>query len=69
VVHAPMGAWPGACPGVYDYDRPHLLEYNEMAKKNETSSYLDRFVRPHADDTAMIAALDDEHLSRLRMTR
>lgn len=69
VVHAPMGAWPGACPGVYDYDRPHLLEYNEMAKKNETSSYLDRFVRPHADDTAMIAALDDEHLSRLRMAR
>ena len=69
VVHAPMGAWPGACPGVYDYDRSHLLEYNEIAKKNETASYLDRYVRAHADDASMIAALDGEQLSRLRMPR
>ena len=40
-----------------------------MAKKNETASYLDRYVRAHADDVAMIAALDGETLSRLRMTR
>ena len=67
VVHAPFGCWPGACPGVYNYDRPHLVEYNEMAKGDRTRDYLDRHVRAHADDAAMRAGVGNARLAALRI--
>jgi glutaconate CoA-transferase subunit A len=69
VVHAPFGAWPGACPGVYNYDRPHLIDYNESAKKDRTGDYIDEFIRAHADDRAMLAAIGEARLAALRITR
>jgi len=68
VVHAPFGAYPGACPGVYNYDRPHLVEYNERAKKDDTGVYLDTYIHAYADDADMFAALDSKHLTSLRMS-
>ena len=69
VVHAPFGAWPGACPGVHNYDRPHLLDYNEAAKKDQTGAYIDSFIRAHKDDNAMFSALGWSGLESLRISR
>lgn len=66
VVHAPFGAYPGACPGVYGYDRPHLLEYNELAKQNKTREYLDRYVHAQADEAMMLKAIGAQRLEALR---
>jgi glutaconate CoA-transferase subunit A len=66
VVHAPFGAFPGACPGVYGYDRPHLLEYNELAKQDKTGEYLEHYVHAHADDAAMLKAIGESRLEALR---
>jgi glutaconate CoA-transferase subunit A len=67
VVHAPFGAYPGACPGVYNYDRPHLLEYNDLAKAGSTRDYIERYVRAHADDAAMLADLGASRLDALKL--
>jgi glutaconate CoA-transferase subunit A len=67
VVHAPFGAYPGACPGVYNYDRPHLLEYNEFAKSDRTSDYLDAYVRTRNSDDDMIQRIDPARLQALRL--
>ncbi len=67
VVHAPFGAYPGACPGVYNYDRPHLLEYNEFAKSDRTCDYLDAYVRTRNSDDDMIQRIDPARLQALRL--
>lgn len=69
VVHAPFGAYPGACPGVYNYDRPHLVEYNELAKANRTSDYVSTFIRARNSDDDMIAQLDPARLQALCLER
>lgn len=69
VVHAPFGAYPGACPGVYNYDRPHLIEYNELAKANRTGDYVSQYVRARNSDDDMIAQMDPARLDALRLAR
>lgn len=69
VVHAPFGAYPGACPGVYNYDRAHLIEYNEHAKADRTSAYLDTYIRARNSDDDMIAQIDRKRLDALRLAR
>lgn len=66
VVHAPWGCWPAACPGVYGYDRPHLLEYNALAKDNRTGEYLDRYVFGHPDDASLFKVIGEARLEKLR---
>ncbi len=68
VVHAPFGSYPAACPGVYDYDRGHLVDYNELAKENKTSEYLDRYVFGTSSDSELYAMIGEAHLSSLRIT-
>jgi glutaconate CoA-transferase subunit A len=67
VVHAPFGAYPGACPGVYNYDRPHLIDYNELAKENRTGEYLDAYVRSRNSEDDMIQRIDPARLQALRL--
>jgi glutaconate CoA-transferase subunit A len=67
VVHAPFGTYPAACPGVYDYDRENLVEYNELAKKNLTREYLDRYVFAHANDADMFREIGQARLEALRI--
>lgn len=69
VVHAPFGAYPGACPGVYNYDRTHLVEYNELAKANRTGEYVTTYVRARNSDDDMIAQIDPARLEALRLAR
>jgi glutaconate CoA-transferase subunit A len=67
VVHAPFGTYPAACPGVYDYDRENLVEYNELAKENRTGEYLDRYVFAHRNDEDLFNAIGRTRLDALRI--
>ena len=67
VVHTPYGAYPGACPGVYSYDRAHLEEYLDYAKDNRTQAYLDRYVYGSLGDAALIAAAGPQRLAALAL--
>ena len=69
VVHAPFGTYPAACPGVYDYDRAQLVEYNDLAKKDRTAEYLERHVHAHQDDAGMLEALGRARLDALRIAQ
>jgi glutaconate CoA-transferase subunit A len=62
VVHAPLGAHPGACPGVYGHDRPHLEEYNALAQQNLTSQYLEKLVFDPSGEAAIMDAMSKERL-------
>jgi glutaconate CoA-transferase subunit A len=45
VAHAPRGAWPLACPGLYGVDDPHMSRYAKAAKTREGfRDYLDEWV-------------------------
>ncbi|OGA35048.1 MAG: hypothetical protein A3G80_07975 [Betaproteobacteria bacterium RIFCSPLOWO2_12_FULL_62_13b] len=67
VVHAPWGSYPGTCPGVYGYDRAHLEQYYEYARKGQTQAYLERYVFGSEGDAALISAVSQEHLAGLRL--
>jgi glutaconate CoA-transferase subunit A len=67
VVHAPYGTWPAACPGVYDHDREHLVEYNELAKKNRTAEYLERWVYGPSSEADMLKQVGEARLNGLRI--
>ena len=68
VVHAPFGSYPAACPGVYDYDRAHLVAYNELAKEDRTKEYLDRYVFGTTNDSELFKIVGEAHLSSLRIS-
>lgn len=69
VVHAPFGAYPGTCPGLYGYDRKHLEEYAALARQGRTQDYLDRYVFAANDDSdhALLAAVGRARLNSLRL--
>jgi glutaconate CoA-transferase, subunit A len=67
VVHAPYGTWPAACPGVYDHDREHLVEYNELAKKNRTLEYLERWVYGAKTEAEVLKLAGEARLQALRI--
>lgn len=67
VVHAPFGCYPGACPGIYSYDRAHLEEYLKYAGDGRTAEYLERYVYAAPDDGALLAAVGDARLAALRL--
>jgi glutaconate CoA-transferase, subunit A len=67
VVHAPYGAYPGTCPGVYSYDRTHLEEYQDYAKDDRTAAYLERYVYGSQGDRALLDAAGPERLAALEL--
>jgi glutaconate CoA-transferase subunit A len=45
IAHAPRGAWPLACPGLYGVDDTHVSRYAKRAKTREGfRDYLDEWV-------------------------
>jgi glutaconate CoA-transferase subunit A len=55
VVHLPGGAHPTAAHGRYPLDQPHLLEYIEAARADDTfKPYLDRYVFGPKDHDAYL---------------
>jgi glutaconate CoA-transferase subunit A len=67
VTHASYGVYPGTCPGLYGYDREHLEQYVELARKGRTQEYLDRYVFAAKDDSALFADVGRDRLASLRI--
>lgn len=44
VVHAPYGAHPGTCPGLYAYDAEHLDEFFAAASDEQMAAYMQKYV-------------------------
>lgn len=68
VVHAPYGAHPTSSPGHYVYDREHLVEYAELAAKDRTDEYLDRYVRSGASHDDYLEGIGLKRLLSLVQT-
>jgi glutaconate CoA-transferase, subunit A len=67
VVHAPYGAYPGTCPGLYGYDRKHLEHYQALASKGRTREYLEQYVYSSVGDAALLEAVGKERLASLHL--
>jgi glutaconate CoA-transferase subunit A len=67
VVHQPMGAYPTACYGYYDYDPAYLNAYREYAR-DETSygSYLGKYIFGVGDHRAFLDLQDPGQLERIK---
>jgi glutaconate CoA-transferase subunit A len=60
VVHAPRGAHPTGCRGLYGDDGDHLREYVAAARSDESfRAYLERYVLGTADHAAYLARVDE----------
>ena len=66
VVELPFGAHPGACPARYNYDRPQLEKYAELAKEGRTDEYIREFVFGPADHGAYLDKIGAARLMALR---
>ena len=72
VVHAPFGAYPGECPGVYASDTEHVGEVFLSMQFGQLGPYLEKWVYSVSDDREMrekrvgLARLD---ALRMRSTR
>ena len=67
VVPVPIGAYPTACYGAYDYDPVYLKAYAEAARDDDRyAAYLAAHVRELPDHAALLARLGSGRLDRLR---
>ena len=67
VVHQPMGAYPTACYGYYDYDPVYLNAYRANAADDARfADYLRRNIFDVADHQQLLALQDDVQLQRIK---
>jgi glutaconate CoA-transferase, subunit A len=69
VVHAPLGAFPGECYGLYETDFSHFDEYVGLIAvrgMDGAREYLDRFVFAPATQAEYLALFDPALIARLR---
>ncbi len=67
VVHAPYGAHPGTCPGLYAYDAEHLDEFFAAGSDEQMQAYIDKYVLGTKDQDEYIAAVGGaERMADLR---
>jgi glutaconate CoA-transferase subunit A len=67
VVHQPMGAYPTACYGYYDYDPSYLNAYRDQARDNALyHAYLDRCIFGVSDHQAFMELQDAKQLERIK---
>jgi glutaconate CoA-transferase, subunit A len=67
VVHLPMGAYPTACYGFYDYDPAYLNAYGDQARDESLyRDYLDRCVFGVKDYQAFLDLQDAGQLARIQ---
>ena len=66
VVHLPLGAYPTACYGYYDYDPSYLNAYRNQAREESLyQAYLDRCVFGVTDHRAFLDLQDKGQLERI----
>lgn len=67
VVHAPYGAHPGTCPGLYAYDAEHLDEFFAARSDEQMAAYMDKYVFGTKDQAEYIEAVGgDARMQELR---
>jgi len=67
VVHMPMGAYPTACYGCYDYDPAYLNAYRVSAQDDARhGDYLQRFIFDTADHDHFLALQDVGQLEKIK---
>jgi glutaconate CoA-transferase subunit A len=54
VVHAPLGAYPGECPGYYASDSEHVGEVFLAMHSGKLGAYLEKWVHSVGDDREML---------------
>jgi glutaconate CoA-transferase, subunit A len=54
VVHAPFGAYPGTCPGLYASDREGVVEAIRATAMDAVEQYAEKWVHAFADDREML---------------
>jgi glutaconate CoA-transferase, subunit A len=57
VVHAPFGAWPGTCPGLYASDREGVVEAIRASATDTVDQYAEKWIHPFKDDREMLDKL------------
>jgi acyl CoA:acetate/3-ketoacid CoA transferase alpha subunit len=67
VVHAPYGAHPGTCPGLYAYDAEHLDEFFAARSDEQMAAYVAKYVRGTKDHAEYIEAVGGE--ARMKVLR
>jgi acyl CoA:acetate/3-ketoacid CoA transferase alpha subunit len=67
VVHAPYGAHPGTCPGLYAYDAEHLDEFFAARSDEQMQAYMQKYVFGTKDHAGYIEAVGGE--ARMRQLR
>ena len=67
VCHVPLGAYPTACYGYYDYDPAYLKSYAAFARQEDTfQRYLEKFIFGTNDHGRFLALIDPEQLKRIK---
>lgn len=67
VVHAPFGAHPGTCPGLYAYDAEHLDEFFAARTDEQMRAYVDKYVLGTRNHEEYIEAVGGaERMAELR---
>jgi glutaconate CoA-transferase subunit A len=69
VVHAPLGAFPGECYGLYETDFSHFDQYVGLIAvrgMDGAREYLDRFVYAPATQAEYLALFDPALIARQR---
>jgi glutaconate CoA-transferase subunit A len=60
VVHAPYGAHPGTCPGLYAYDAEHLDEFFAARSDEQMQAYVEKYVLGTRDHAEYVEAVGGE---------
>jgi glutaconate CoA-transferase subunit A len=66
VVHIPMGAYPTACFGHYDYDPVYLNEYARVAKDDELYAAYVESIRSIPDHAALLDRVGNARLEKIK---
>lgn len=67
VCHVPLGAYPTACYGYYDYDPKYLKDYAGFAGAEDTfRAYLEKFVVGTTNHERFLALIDPEQLRNIK---
>lgn len=67
VVEIPMGAYPTACFGHYDYDPVYLNDYRRYAQNEESHRhYLDRYIMSVAHHKGLLTLMGEKRLEKIK---
>ncbi len=67
VVPVPMGAYPTACFGYYDYDPIYLKEYSRVAKDDALyGDYIEKSIKGLKDHAALIDSVGKERMEMIK---